>query len=289
MQTNSIGTNADTKAGVDISKVHGGYFADPVNLKKFIELGIDPIINSFSKDINYVDFGGGQGHLASAVKKYLEDEGYMGNAIVADANDGYLLKAKERGLETKLCNLEDKNFSNLDLATMRAVLHYNTPTNQKLILESIFKSLKNGGYLVHQNSSGNKENCELRSALVNIQELGRAGAGNYHWVSEEEYLLLVREVGFSNTVTNGYAKANSWGPEEQWDRFNSEITRQAVEGNNKKALSDIEIRKKAYLAKAYKMIKEYSDKYGKEYLGIKDIDNGKLVIEYLYPIIVSKK
>ena len=211
------------------------------------------------------------------------------NLIVADANESYLEVARQKGLGIKLCNLEDNNFPNLDLVTMRAVLHYNTPPNQKLILKNIFNSLKAGGYLVHQNSSGNKENCELRSALVNIPELGRAGAGNYHWVSEEEYLSLTKEVGFSNTITAGYAKANFWGPDEQWDRFNSEITKKALENNDENTLLEIEMRKKAYLEKAYKLIEEYSNKYRKEYLGIKDAGNNKVIIEYLYPIVVSRK
>ena len=289
MKTNSIGTNADTLAKVDISKVHGGYFADPKNIEKFIELGITPIIKDFPENINYVDFGGGQGHLTLLVKEFLESKGYKVTATVADANDGYLLKAKEKHLETKLCNLEDCSLSNLDLVTMRAVLHYNTPENQVLILKNLFNSLKTDGYLVHQNSSGNKENCELRSALVNIAELGRAGAGNYHWVSEIEYQSLVAKAGFSKTTNVGYAKSNAWGPDEQWDRFNNEITKIASEEGDNRKLLEIKSRKDIYIKKAYKMIEEYSNKYGKEYLGIKNVTGGRVMIEYTYPIIVSRK
>ncbi len=285
----NFGTNADKIAKVDMSKIYGGYFADPINLEKFIELGIKPIIKFFPENISYVDFGGGQGHLASAVKKYLESDGYKVNAIVADANEDYLSKAKEKGLETKLANLEDNNFSNLDLVTMRAVLHYNNPSTQKIILKNIFNSLKKGGYLVNQTASGSKENCELRSSLVNIPELGRAGTGNYHWISEEEYSSLVNEIGFSSTILSGYAKANSWGPEDQWNRVNGEMTKIAEEKKDDKVLSEIEIRKNVYLEKAYKMIEEYSNKYGKEYLGIKDAGDNKVKIEYTYPVIVSRK
>ena len=158
-------------------------------------------------------------------------------------------------------------------------------------MKNIYNSLKKGGYLIHQNSSGNKENCELRSALVNIPELGRAGAGSYHWVSEEEYLSLAEKAGFSKTVQVGYAQANSWGPEDQWDRFNSEMTRVALDKKDQEALFEIETRKKSYLEKANKLIKEYSDKYGKDYLQIKEVSKGKILIGigYSYPIIVSRK
>lgn len=168
---------------------------------------------------------------------------------------------------------------------MRAVLHYNVPEKQVLIIKNIFNSLKKGGYLVHQNSSGNKGNCELRSALVNIPELGRAGAGNYHWISEEEYLSLAKEAGFSETIQVGYAKANSWSPEEQWNRFNQNLTKRIQESGSVIGLEEIEKRKGTYLNKANKLIEEYTTKYGKEYLGIKQ----DLNIEYSYPIIVSRR
>ncbi|MFA6432211.1 MAG: class I SAM-dependent methyltransferase [Candidatus Paceibacterota bacterium] len=131
MKTDSIGTNADVAASVDISKVHGGYFADPKNIAMFVKLGIAPIARNIPKIVKYVDFGGGQGHLTIGVKTYLESMGFSVNAVVADANDKYLSLAKERGLQTKMCNLEDCDLPDLNLVTMRAVLHYNTTDNQK--------------------------------------------------------------------------------------------------------------------------------------------------------------
>lgn len=280
---------ADKAANVDISKVHGGYFSDRKNLDVFVKLGIDPIKNNFPKSLDYVDFGGGQGHLASYVKKYLEENRFTVKTTVADANNGYLELSKQKGLETKLCNLESASFIDIDLISMRAVLHYNTPVNQTAILKNVFNSLKKGGYFVHQNSSGNKENCELRSALVNIKELGRAGAGHYHWVSEDEHKEMLKNVGFIDIVQAGYASPNAWGPVEQWERFNSDKTKKAVEVCDIKLFSELETRKKVYLDKAYALIKEYCDKYGKEYLGVKENSRGEVVIEYLYPIIISRK
>lgn len=289
MEMKSNGTKADIAAEVDISKVLGGYFDNQDNIDAFIKLGIAPVVKTFSAAIQYADFGGGQGQLAGGVKKYLESVGIQVNTCVVDANENYLAVARINGLQTKLCNLEECGLRGLDLITMRAVLHYNDQETQKNILKNIFDSLKVGGYLVHQNSSGNKENCELRSLIVNIPELGRAGDDNYCYVHEEEYLALLNEVGFMNSKHVGCAPQNAWSPEEQWGRFNSALIRKATEEINIQLLTDINLRKTAYLQKAYDLIKTFIDKYSKEYLGIKENNDGTMVIEYSYPIVVSRK
>lgn len=289
MDIKSIGTNADKAATVDISQVHSGYFADSKNIDVFIGLGISPIADKLPKKLNYVDFGGGQGHLASGVKNYLESNGFSVNELVADANEDYLAIAKSKNLNVNLCNLENCNFPNTDLITMRAVLHYNSHDNQLVILKDVYNSLNTGGYFVHQNSSGNKENCELRSLIVNIDELGRAGAGSYHWVSEGEYKELLGKVGFVDVIHAGYATANSWGPDQQWERFNGKLTEKAKLDNDESLLVEIENRKEVYLTKANKLITEYVERYGGEHLGVKTESDGKVIIEYQYPIVIAKK
>jgi hypothetical protein len=129
----------------------------------------------------------------------------------------------------------------------------------------------------------------MGSALVNIPELGRAGSGNYHWIFEQENISLAQETGFSETIQAGYAKANSWGPEEQWDRFNSEVTKKALVDGDARTLKNIFEKREAYLEKAREIIKEYSEKYGEKYLGIKKDHRNKTRIEYVYPITISRK
>ncbi len=284
----SIGTQADTAASVDISRVFGSYFSNDKNAEAFIEIGIIPILKNLPKKIKFADFGGGDGHLASHTQRFLKKNGHTTKAIVADSNSSFLKEAKKRNLLTKLCNLPDCKLKDFDLIIMRAVLHYNNQNEQKKIMEACFRALKPGGYLVHQNSSGNKENCMLRSTIVNISELGRAGDGNYHWVSIEEYKKLVKKSRFGKTNL-GFAPSNAWSPEEQWDRFNSKKTKKALEKNDKKLLAEIESRKKTFLKKAYALIDRYSKKYGKKYLGIKENFDGQKVIEYQYPVFISKK
>lgn len=289
MDIKAVGTNADKAANVDISKIHGGYFADENNIEAFIKIGIAPIEINLPKKLNYVDFGGGQGHLAIGIKQYLEKKGFVVSGTVADANDAYLTISRSKGLNTRLCNLESCDFPNTDLITMRAVLHYNSPDNQAQILKHIYKSLNFGGYFVHQNSSGNKENCELRSLIVGIRELGRSGEGDYHWVSENEYRDVLGKAGFNDVVHAGYAPSNSWGPDEQWERFNDDMTNKAKREDNHSLLTEIERRKNVFLSKAKLLIDDFVKKYDADYLGVVTKPDGKIVIEYQYPVVTARK
>ncbi len=233
-RASAIGSRADIKAGVDISKVHGGYFSSPKNTKSLLRIGVAAIEKNVPKIVKYADFGGGQGLLARPVVDFLKTKGHTVRAVVADSNENYLAEAKKKGLAVALCNLESCPISDLDLLTMRAVIHYNTPPKQRKIIRNVFSSLKVGGYFVHQVSSGSVANCTLRAAIVNLPELGRGGAGKYHWTSVDEALQLHENAGFSDTYIAGYAPSASWGPEEQWERFNKKLIDDATREQNQK-------------------------------------------------------
>ncbi len=288
-KASAIGSNADMQAGVDISKVVGGYFENPENTKGFCEVGIKPLESALPHEIRFVDFGGGDGFLASQVEVYLKAEGFVVDTLVIDGNQSYVEKAKQRGLATDTCNLEECGVERVTLATMRAVLHYNPPERQKAIIRNICRSLGEGGYFVHQVSSGSDVNCQLRSAIVNIPELGRAGSGQYHWTSINETLKIHNESGFSDTKLVGFAPGASWGPDEQWDRFNAKRSREAKEAGDTKTMTEIEEIQKRYLEKATALIEDYLEKYGADETGIERRSDGRYMVNYQYPIIVSKK
>ncbi len=217
----SIGTSADMKAGVQISKVHGGYFSNEKNAEAFCKIGIDKILPNLPKKLILVDFGGGEGFLTKYVKNYLIARGYKVDASVLDANTQYLEIAKSVGLSIIQSSIQDSKIKNVDLGIARAVVHYNSKEKQQELFNKIFESLKEGGYFVHQLSSGSEENCKLRSDIVNIKSLGRAVAGfKYKWLSEKDCLSRMKKAGFKENFVVGYAPTNSWGPQEQWDRFN---------------------------------------------------------------------
>jgi SAM-dependent methyltransferase len=282
----AIGSNADMAASVNIGKVYGGYFGKPKNAEAFCKIGFASIEKSLPKKIEYADFGGGQGFLAQTVKEYLQAHGHKVHAIVADSNSSYLKEAQKLGLETTLCNLEDFPLSQMDLITMRAVLHYNHPKNQIAILESARRALKPGGFFIHQVSAGSESNARLRSDIVNLPSLGRAGAGNYHWHSVDEAIELHKAAGFEDTKLVDFAPAASWGPDEQWDRFN---TKRFNEAKNDAERKLIENQKSDYLRQARGLIQKYIKEYGAEATGVESLPNGRQIIHYQYPIIVSRK
>lgn len=288
-QTNvigGIGTQADIKSGVDISKVHRGYFGNIQNVQKFYEIGILPIIDLFSKNLKYVDFGGGKGFLTNHIKIRLIQYGLNPHSIVFDANENFLNESKNLGLETKFGNLHDKILiENVELATMRAVLHYNGKETQKQILKNIYQTLNNKGILINQASSGTKINGLLRSNIVNTKELGR-NPGNYSWLSIEEIMDLTFDVGFKDVKLAGYAPSCSWSPEEQWDRFHSKRT---LEATSKVQLDKINEEKKEFLDKAYSLIEEFNSNYGTKETGVIFDEKGIGHIHYQYPIIVGRK
>lgn len=143
----SVGTTADIKSGVQISKVHSGYFSNKKNAEAFCEVGIKPILSKLPKLIKIVDIGGGEGFLTNHVEKYLTKRGFQVNAYVLDANKYYLEKAKSHGLKTILSSIQNSNVKDADLIIARAFIHYNSKNNQQKLLDKIFSSLKIGGFL----------------------------------------------------------------------------------------------------------------------------------------------
>ena len=288
-RVSATGSLADMQAGVDIGKVFGGYFSSTENVRRFCEVGLMPIESMLPKQIVYVDFGGGQGALTAEVVRALKEKGHAVKAIVVDSNEVFLREAQARGFQTTLSNLETCEGAEVNLITMRAVLHYNNASVQLEILKNAYRLLKKGGYLIHQVSSGTEENCRLRSAIVNIPELGRGTQGEYHWTSVEETHALHVQAGFEDTKIAGDAPACTWGPEEQWERFNTKRTQEAQQANNQELLSVIASERKVYVEAANTLIRTALQKDGAEKTGIESKPDGTYLIHYRYPIFVSRK
>ncbi|OGC83001.1 MAG: hypothetical protein A2788_00520 [Candidatus Abawacabacteria bacterium RIFCSPHIGHO2_01_FULL_46_8] len=284
----SAGSQADLKARVNIAKVHGGYFSNLGAAQSFVNVGIKSIIKKLPRNIKLADYGGGQGFLTKIVADYLTSKKYKVTAFVVDANPEYLAVAKKDGLETHQCNLESCDFKDADLIIMRAVNHYNAIDKQLDILKNARQALKRGGFLVSQISSGSKDNCALRSKIVNLKSLGRAAAGeSYHWTAMPEYSTLLKKAGFKNIAVAGYAPDCQWSPEEQWNRFHKKEAA-AAKGDIKK-IAAIDRRRKIFIKEAYAIIDEFIGKYKNDELGIIFNKNGKAIIQYQYPIITSQK
>ncbi len=280
----SAGTIADIESGVQISKVHGKYFSNRKNAEIFCKIGIKPITQKLPKRIKLVDMGGGEGFLTNYVKKYLVENGFKVDAYVLDANKYYLNKAKSHELKTILSSIQDSNIKDADLIIARVFIHYNSKKNQQKLMNKIFSSLKIGGFFVHQMSSGSKENCKLRSDLVNLRSLKRAAPNQqYNWLSENECLEIMKKSGFKNNIIAGYAPENSWSPQEVWDRFNKKRFDKTKENHIKNLL---EKNKTIFLSQANKLIEKYMSKYKNKNI---KIDESTYLIECAYPILIGRK
>lgn len=286
----AVGTQSDLKADVNMAKVFGGYFSSLEVAQYFIEIGIKTIQKELPTDLRYADYGGGQGFLTKIIAEWLKTQGHNVDAFVVDGNAKFLQIAEKDGLKTIECNLESCDFREADLVTMRAVNHYNSPDKQIEILKNAAKSLKENGFLISQISSGSEKNCRLRSNIVNLKSLGRAGEDEkYYWTTIEEYNEFLKTADFVHIEVLGYAPDCSWSPEEQWDRFHEKETKEAEADNNVDKIEKINKRKKLFLKEAYLLIKNYVDMFGEEILGINFDESGKANIKYKYPIIKSQK
>jgi len=291
IKTQPVGIRADLEAKVDISKVHGGYFSSEENARQFIKAGITPIKKKLPQSVRYVDFGGGQGFLASAVRDYLLSHGKDVATTVADANNRFLDQTKALRISTLFCNLaEGFPLSELDLITMRAVNHYNDISMQLKILKNGYRCLKKGGYVVSQISTGNEGNCRLRSDIVNLDSLGRVmSSEKYYWTTEAEYVDMLKQAGFTKIIHAGYAPPCSWTPEEQWERFNGAKTTEALNKKDKKILREIESQKLKFLKDANDLIQDYITSYSEVKKDIEKKSDGSNVIRYSYAIIIANK
>ena len=270
----SAGTKADLRSKVNMDNVYGGFFSSPEPIKRFIEIGIKPIVDQLPDSMSYGDFGGGTGIVTRVVAGYLLAKGKKVRVQVIDANQSYLEKAKALGLEARLQDLNEKIDESFDLITMRSVLHYNSAEQQRSIVRNVWESLNHGGYFVHQNLSGSDELCELQTKIMEIPELGRGAKGSHHWVSEREHDILVEECGFTECRMAGRVSSTIWSPEDQWDRFNPGV-------RDKK--------RKTFLTTTYSMIDEYVAKHGYDSSGIFKQRDGTVKIHGTFPIYICRK
>lgn len=286
------GTKADVDAGVEISKVHGGYFSSLEKARAFCDVGVSKILYELPAKIHYADFGGGEGFLTKTVVAYLREHGKEVDVSVVDANEKSLDIVKKEGLRAVKANLQDCDVGDLNLITMRAVNHYNPWEDQVAIMKNARTNLADGGFLLNQLSSGSRENVSLRTGIIHLSSLvyGRnVGKVGYRWVAEDEYPILCAEAGFSDTQLAGYAPENAWGPEEQWERMNCKRLREAEDVKDAQLIAALHEHRNNFVSEANALIESYLQKYENKDLGVERMEDGSYLIHYTYPIFISRK
>jgi len=258
-------TRADLGAGVEMGKVNDGYFSNQEYADAFVDIGIKGIVGHFGGEVRYAGFGGGEGFLPRIVAEFLAATGRTVRTLVVDANESYLAKAAELGLETLCADLESVDLADYDLITMRSVNHYNDIEAQQHIVDGAYRALRAGGFLVSQNLSGPTDHyCRMTSALSRLPSLWRVeGAGDVpHMTSEAEFNALMTRAGFTDVRVAGHAPDIEIGPEYYWARFNAHRREAAEAAGDRNTVGEIDARHRRYLAEANALIERFLGEAG---------------------------
>lgn len=272
--------SADRTAGGRIYNEYNEYYSSQEKARRFIEIGIEPILHLLPQEIELADVGCGDGFLTETVIKYLQNQGRLVHATAIDGNTEELKKAQKRGLHTEQGNLEELNYSKVfDLIIMRAVLHYNSYDAQSRIIEKVKQALVPNGIFINQVSSGDLSNVKLRNTLNHLPSLGRTKDYEFpHFITRQEYLNLCRSKKFP-TIFLKDAPPNYLTPESMFDRFHPEV--QTMSEEEKKQYLPRTIFKKDFL----KVVERYRPLSPNS---IEDIGD-TVRVWWQYPIFLSKK
>lgn len=268
-------------------KFGGDYSSNLENIKRFIEIGLEKIIEKLPENLNALDLGGAGGRLAESVKNELEKNGKHTLFTVIDGNKEFVKEAEKRGLKTIETNLVNSiPLKEIDLAIMRNVLHYNSLKDIKKILKNVKDSLKDEGIFINQVISAKDQNhVKFINEILNAEVLGRG----VNYLTNEEYVKLCTETEFPTEFV-GYAPTGRWTLKEMfWRTYPKKAGAKFIEDMS--VFTDDEkekyyLKRNAYVEKC----REILEKYTKEEK-IYDIEFKKeeTSVEFYSPIFLSRK
>ena len=255
----AAGTQRDIREQTDLARAMP-FFGSAVAACRFVDIGIAPVLPALPNRVAYVDFGGGQGVLARAVRDFITAWGHACHATVVDANDHYLAQAAA-GISTVHANIEENDLRDINLATMRLVTHYNARDQQAAMLAAVARSLAADGILVSQIETGEPTICALHTQIANL--LSRESAPGYHWATLEEYCALLRGSGFCDIVV----AADDQGVEldidlalaEAWQRFNGAALRNALLASDFDLAETMAQERDAFMRKAQELVAHWTE------------------------------
>ncbi len=268
-------------------KFGGDYSSNPENIKRFIEIGLEKIVEKLPQHVKILDLGGAGGRLAESIRNELKKEGRTVEATVVEINNVFAKEAEKRELKTVLANLaNDIPIKKADLVIMRNVLHYNSLEDIKKILANVKESLGDSGIFINQViSAKDKNHVHFINEILSADVLGRG----VNYLTNEEYLNLCSEVELP-TELSGYAPTGRWTLKEMfWRTYPKKSEAKGVEDVS--AFTNAE--KEEYYKKRnvyVKKCKEALEKYRKEEK-IEDVKfrGAETEVEFYGPIFISRK
>jgi len=226
-RSSAAGTARDVREHTNL-ELEIPFFGSRVEAASFVAIALGRAIALLPQTVHYVDFGGGQGILAREMTDALIGAGRTAITTVVDANPSYLADARARGLQVALENIESCTMSDVDLATMRLVIHYCGPDQQASILQRIHRTLAPGGVFVSQIETGEEDVCRLQARIANA--LSTESRFGYHWPTLSEYIEIARRAGFDEMDVIGESRAVDTSFNEAlaaaWRRFHGRELRE---------------------------------------------------------------
>ena len=255
----AAGTRRDIREQTDLARTVP-FFGSIDAARRFAETGVGPIVSELPRRVIYADFGGGQGVLASAVRQFINSNRRECQATVLDANPNYLMQTAASGISAVCGNIEQSSLRNVDLATMRLVLHYNSRRQQAAVLGGIARSLVTDGAFVSQIETGDPMICALHTQISNL--LSREDAAGYYWATLEEYCELLRDQGFCDIVVVCREDVTEIDVDaalaDAWQRFNGAALRNALLASQFEAAEAMSRERDMFLHAANEIIEDAS-------------------------------
>jgi hypothetical protein len=220
----AAGALRDRREGTNLAR-DSSFFASAAEARRFVAVGIAPLVRTLPPRPRCADFGGGQGVLGLAIQEGLRAAGLDPEVTVVDANEAYLADARRAGLATLLENIQEHTTTDLDLATMRLVNQYNDRVQQAAMLAAVRQALRPGAPFVSQIETGTPLVCALHTAVAKLLARDRGGPTGYWWPTLPQYVRLLGRAGFSDVVVRAGAAVVDWplhsALEYAWHRFNA--------------------------------------------------------------------
>ena len=268
-------------------KFGGDYSSNPENIKRFIEIGLEKIVEKLSERLKVLDLGGAGGRLAESVKNELDKKGKTAEVTIVDVNNEFVKEAEKRGLKTIVINTADAiPLKETDLAISRNVLHYNSIEDIKKILANIKESLRPEGYFINQVISGKDENhVKFINEILSADVLGRG----VNYLTNEEYLELCAKTELSTELA-GYAPTGRWSLKEMfWRTYPKKAGAKGVVDMNAFTNDEKEEyykKRDAYVEKCKEILKKYRKE---EKIDDIEFKGAETEVEFYGPIFVSRK
>lgn len=254
------GTLRDWNEAVDLER-DVPFFASARDAEMFLRLALSTILTMLPLKVNYADFGGGQGLVASLMVDLLRSRGHEVDAVVVDANPNYLERAAARGLRVRERDLTSTGLRGLNLVSMRLVNHYNPLSVQTEILAEAQRALEPEGYFVAQIETGSAAGCGLRTEIANMPELAAARTKGCRWVALEDFECMLALAGFVEVRLVGFSLSSGEPLDvvlsDAWHRYHGNPgDSQTVE------------RRRRFLDAALNRVTAWHDAHGDDRLGV---------------------